>query len=221
MKHNRILSALLLLLAAALPCAAQNLLIKAGGGLSSRYGSDRAQGAYKIGLGYEVEFDQHWTLTPQLLVYGKGWEDPDRRVPVVNDDGTPMYDDDGNRAYSTMNRTTSACYVELPVVLGYYVRLAPSRYLLFAAGPYAAVGVGGKEDTRGDGSRIGADKLHYSRHTFGSAGVRRFDAGLQTFAGYQFASGLTAGVEADWGMVRTRRGEARNLSGIISLSYKF
>lgn len=221
MKHIRPLAALLLLLAAALSAPAQNFLIKAGGGLATRYGADRAVGAYKIGLGYEVEFDQHWTLTPQLLFYGKGWEDPDRRVAVINDDGTPMLDDEGNRAYSTMNRSTSALYVELPLMLGYYVRLAPSRYLLFAAGPYAAVGVGGKEDTRGDGSRIGPDKLHYSRTTFGAAGVRRFDAGLQTFAGYQFGSGITAGVEADWGMVKTRRTGGRTLSGLLSLSYKF
>lgn len=221
MKHRFSLLILLLILAAATPAAAQNLHLKLGGGLASRYGSDKAVGAYKIGMGYEVEFDQHWTLTPQLLFYGKGWQDPERAVPVINDDGTPMLDDNGQQAYSTMSRSTAACYVELPLMLSYYIRVGEARYIVLSAGPYTALGVNGKIKTRGDGSRIGSEKLFYSSPTFGHEGLRRFDAGIQSFAGYQFGSGLILGMEADWGLVKTRRNGKRNLSGLISLSYKF
>lgn len=76
MKHRFSLLILLLILAAATPAAAQNLHLKLGGGLASRYGSDKAVGAYKIGMGYEVEFDQHWTLTPSCSSTEKAGKTP-------------------------------------------------------------------------------------------------------------------------------------------------
>ena len=46
------------------------------------------------------------------------------------------------------------------------------------------------------------------------------DAGLQVFSGYQFPAGVCIGVEADFGFIPTRKNGEKNVSALISLSYK-
>ena len=75
--------------------------------------------------------------------------------------------------------------------------------------------------TKGDAEQTGSEKLYYNSKTFSADGVRRFDAGVQAFAGYQFATGLILGVEADFGLVRFSTDGGRNLSGLVSLAYRF
>ncbi len=216
-----LLAALLFLAPLSVALHAQNVKLHVGGGLSTQQGGAKVVGAYKIGVGYEYEFNQSWTITPSLVFYGKGWKDKEKNVPVVDDNGRPQLNEAGEQVYSLMSRSTSANYVELPVLLSYYHRMGESRYLVFSAGPYVAVGVGGKVKTKGDGQRIGSEKLFYEDSTFGNGGLRRFDAGAQVFAGYQFSMGITLGVEADWGLLHTQSNGERNFSALLSLSYAF
>lgn len=216
---------LLILSACLFACAAsaqaQEFLVKLGGGMAARYGEARKVGAFKIGVGYEHEFDQHWTFSPSLVFYGKGWKDPDREVPVLDDAGNPVTDENGRPRTSVMGRSTSANYVELPLVFNYYLRTGESQYVVFSAGPYAAVGVSGKAKTKGDGERTGSEKLFYSGDTFGSGGSRRFDAGIQAGIGYQFMNSVTVGLEADFGLLTDGGSSSRNVSGLITVSYNF
>lgn len=218
MKHTLLTLWLLLL---PLCATAQHFSLRLNGGLASRLTGCDPVGAFKIGASYEYEFGQHFTVSPALLFSARGWKDGDRRVRVNEDDGTPAFDEEGNPLYSVMGRSTAANYIELPVLFNYYHRLAEARYLQFSFGPYAAIGVAGKVKTRGDGGRAGSEKLYYEDKTFGSGGYRRFDAGLQAAAGYQFPTGLTLGVEADLGLTRVRSGGGRNVGGYVWLSYRF
>ncbi len=201
--------------------SAQHLKLTFGGGLATQSGDAKSVGAYKLGLGYEYEFDQHWSVTPGLVFVGKGWKDPNKMVPVIDDEGNPMLDDDGKQVYSLMGRSTSANYIEVPILISYYHRLGESKYVVFSAGPYAALGLTGKVKTKGDGEQMGSAKLFYEGNTFDEEGARRFDAGIQAFVGYQFPAGFTLGLEADFGLCRFKKGGYRNISGLISLSYSF
>ena len=185
----------------AVPASAQHFQLKAGGGLSTQYGAAHSVGAYRFGVGYEMELDQHWSVSPALMFYGKGWKSPDAWVPVLDDGGLPVLDDEGNQTYSLMSRSVAAGYLELPLLVNYYHRLAAQRYLVFSAGPYVAYGVSGKVKTKGD--------------------ARRFDAGFQVAAGYQFPSKITLSLEADFGLVRFAPGAGRNLSALVGLTYTF
>lgn len=200
--------------------SAQSVKFNVGGGLGTQYGDARVVGAYKIGVGYEYEFDQHWTITPGIAFYGKGWKDADQQVHLTDNEGNAVYDEHGDPVYSIMSRSTSANYLEIPILFSYYYRLSESRYLVVSAGPYVACGLFGKVKTKGDTDRTGSEKYYYENNTFGSGGMRRFDAGAQALVGYQFPSGLTLGLEADFGMVRTCSDGGRNFSALISLSYK-
>lgn len=211
---------LFLLLALPLMAAAQSVHFKLGGGLSSHYGSAEAVGAYKIGVGYEVELGQKWAITPGIEFYGKGWKDPDVLQPALDTDGNPVVNDAGEQMYATVNRTATQYYLQVPVLVSYFHRTGEARYVVFSAGPYFAYGVGGKRKTKGDTRFAGAERYYYETKTFDEAGTHRFDCGLQLFAGYQFANGFTVGLEADFGLCKFNSAGDRNLSGLISLGYK-
>lgn len=212
---------LLLLFLCAGNVSAQKWQFRIGGGLATQGSGNKVVGAYKFGVAYEYEFDQHWTFSPGLMFYGKGWRTPDESVPCVDDEGNPLLDESGQQVYSIMSRSTSANYVEVPILFNYYFRLAESRYVVLSAGPYVAYGVAGKVKTKGDGSRIGSEKLFYEGNTFSESGVHRFDAGIQVHVGYQLPSSLTIGLEGDFGLTRFRSGGNRNIVGLISLGYSF
>ena len=198
---------------------AQNLQFRVGGGLATHYGHAENVGAFKVGLGCEFEFDQHWTLTPGIAVYGKGWKDPDRAVHLTDDDDRPLYNDDGTPRYGVMSCSAAACYLQLPVLLCYYHRLGPGRYILLGGGPYAALGIAGKTKIKGDASRHGSEKVYAEHNTFGHDGVRRFDAGVQLTAGYRLPSRITVAAEADLGCIPVATG--RKAAATLSLMFTY
>ncbi len=222
MIRHLVLQSLIAVLALfATSATAQNVRLVVGGGLAQQTGSARNVGAYKLGVGYELELDQHWAFTPALEVYGKGWKSPDVWVNVLDDNGNPVLDSEGQQATSRMNRSAAALYVEIPLVMNYYFRLAPSTYVVATAGPYAALGVAGKIKTKGDGAAYADRKLFYEGNTFKAEGARRFDAGLRLGLGYQNPSGLTIALETDLGFVKTARDGECNRSALITLAYTF
>lgn len=178
-------------------------------------------GSFKLGVGYEIEFDQHWAFTPTLCVYAKGWKEKNQVVPSLDEAGEQMVDEKtGEPLTSVKQRSASANYLEVPFLFSYYLRRAQAHYLVFSAGPYVALGISGKQKTRGDGEASESRKLYYEDKTFKLSGVNRFDAGLQAMVGYQFPSGFTLGLEADFGLLKFSDDGARNLSALISLGYK-
>lgn len=201
--------------------SAQSVHFKLGGGLSSHYGSAKAVGAFKIGLGYELELGQHLTFTPSFEVYGKGWKDPNEEVFVYDEEThEPIFNEDGSPRKGIMSRSATQNYFEVPLLFSYYFRTGESRYVVLTAGPYVAYGINGKQKTKGDTQQSGADRYYYENKTFKEAGTHRFDCGIQTFLGYQFPSSITVGVEADWGIAKFNTAGKRNVSALISIGYK-
>lgn len=213
----------MILLWSMLPVAAsaQTWQFRIGGGLASQFKYSRPVGAFKLGVGYEHEFDQHWTLTPSLYFYAKGRKLPDESVVIRDADGNHVLDDNGNPVYGVKGTTITANYVEAAFPFSYYVRTAERRYLIFSAGPYVSVGVAGKHTVKGDAEREGAEKLYVEQKTFSVDGIRRFDAGLQASVAYQFTDNLVLGIEADFGLAPFTRDGGRNVSGLLTLSYRF
>ena len=211
----------LFLLAVMVTASAQTLQLRAGGGFASQYSDKKVVGAFKFGVGFEYEFDQHWAINPSLNLQGKGWKDKDVFVNDLDESGVPKKDDEGNLIMSRMGRSTTANYLELPVLMNYYLRTGEKQYVVISAGPYVACGLWGKEETKGDGRRQGSEKLYYDRNTFEKQGAHRFDAGIQTALGYQFSVGITLGVEADFGLTDFSSSSGKNVSGLVFLTYNF
>ncbi|MDD7251259.1 MAG: porin family protein [Prevotellaceae bacterium] len=218
MKKLLTLALLLLSMASA---SAQYLVFHVGGGLASHYGgSTRNIGAFKVGAGFEVELSQTLSIEPSLLYYAKGWKDHDLTVPLLDDEGHQLYDDNGNARYGKMNVTTNTNYIVLPVLLNYYLPLGRPHYIVFSAGPYAAYGVGGKQKTKGDTSRSGAERYSYEVDAFDVAGAHRFDAGITAGVSYEFNRQFDAGLQADFGLLNVNRSGGKNFSLVLNLAYR-
>lgn len=202
-----------------LPMTAQNVIFKVGGGWAKHDSNSKAVGAFKLGVGYEYEFSQRWTVTPTLQFYGKGWKDHDRTVPVCDDHGQQLVDEEGNLVFGLMGRSTSANYLQLPLLFNYYHRVGEGRYIVCSVGPYVGYGLWGKVKTKGDTERAGAEKLYYSGKTFDEPGTHRLEAGCQLMVGYQFHRSITIGLEADLGWTHFNTAGRRNQSALITLSY--
>ena len=214
-----------LLFALLLVCAAggaQTVYFKIGGGFASHY--DRASqvvGAYKIGVGYELELSQRFSFSPGVEFYGKGWKDPNSLVCVFDKDTRQqLFHEDGTPLMGLKSRSATQYYIEVPLLFSYFLRTGESRYWVFSAGPYVACGVGGKQKTKGDTEQSGVDQYYYEDKTFSEPGTHRFDCGVQTFVGYQFPTSFTIGIEADWGVAKFNAAGRRNVSALISLGYK-
>jgi len=200
---------------------AQTLIFEVGGGLASHYGSSRSIGAFRLGLGYELELDRQWSVTPSLVYYAKGWKDKNQEVLVYDEKGNVQFDKDGNEIKGVMNVTSNTNYVELPVVMNYRIALDNIHTLIFSMGPYVAYGIGGNAKTYGDTKQTGAARYYYAQSTFSQDNMHRFDAGLTTGVNYSFTEDFTAGVLTDFGLAKVNTSGSKNLSVVISLAYRF
>lgn len=218
---KRTLSLLSLLLFLVLSAPAQNLVFHLGGGLASHYGgSTRNIGAFKIGLGYEIEMNGLWSIEPGIVYFAKGWKDKDSEVTVYDDEGNVVYDDNGNAMRGEMNVTSNTNYIEVPVLFNYYVPLGSPHYLAFSAGPYVAIGVGGKAKTSGDTEQEGAARYYYEHSTFDQPDMHRFDAGITVGISYELNRQFDAGVRADFGLANVSRSGAKNIAVLLSFAYR-
>lgn len=213
---------LLALALAVLPLQAQNFLFKVGGGVAGHWSDSRPVPSFMGGAAYEYEFSERWGVSPGLFLQQKGWKHPDADVTYFDDpiEGDPA------KGYRTgkMGRKTSLLYLTVAVPFNYYLRVDEGRYVILSAGPFASCGLTARRDIQGDPSRTEGDRISYTERGFSmpSGGLHRFDAGLQAQVAFQFANGFTVGLQGDFSMLNSlREGAARNVAGLLTLSYNF
>lgn len=224
--------AVFLLFLITLSAASQNVLFKIGGGVASHTSSARPVSSFMGGVAYEYEFSQHWGVSPGLFVQSKGWRAPDLAVTYDKQAAsypTPADNPDWNpdtESYRTgqMSQKTSLTYLTLAVPFNYYLRTSSLNYVILSAGPFASYGLQARRDIKGDPLATGGDRIGYTEKGFSlpSGALHRFDAGLQAQAAYQFSNGITVGLQGDFSLLNSlKAGTARNISGLITLSYNF
>ena len=211
----------LLLLCVSLTSHAQHFQLKVGGGLAKLDRNSSAVPAWRLGAGYEVEFDQHWTFSPALIFAIKGWENPDEIVDKKDNDGNPVLDPETETPLTGVKNVSTITYhVEVPLLFNYYLRTKERQYVVFSAGPYIAYGIAGKTKVKGDTDRKGAERYYYDFDPFSDGDAKRFEAGMQVGAGYQFSNGITAGVDLNYAFTKVV-GNQRPVSAMLNFSYIF
>ena len=118
------------------------------------------------------------------------------------------------------NTETVTYHVEMPLLFNYYLRTKERQYVVFSAGPYLAYGISGKTKVKGDTDRQGAERYYYDYDPYSDGNAKRFEAGVQVGAGYQFANGVTAGLDLNYAFTKVA-GEGRVVSALLSFSYLF
>ena len=212
---------LIFILSIGITVQAQHIQLKAGGGLSKLDSQSSAVPAWRLGAGYELEFDQHWTFSPALVFAIKGWENPDETVYKKDNEGNIMTNPETGAPLTGVKNTETVTYhVELPLLFNYYLRTKERQYVVFSAGPYASLGISGKTKVKGDTDRQGAERFYYDYDPFKDGDAKRFEAGVQLGAGYQFSNGVTAGVDFNYAFTKVI-GNRKPVSALLSFSYIF
>lgn len=134
--------------------------------------------------------------------------------------------------------TTNPLYIELPVNAVIKLPLSSDESnFFFGAGPYIAIGVGGKRKIEGKYAGLAfssKEKIEYSNDdpsTFnneegtGLGVMRRFDYGLNGIAGFQLGSGMIA-VNYGYGLAKLQSGSSssddnKNKHRVLSISVGF
>jgi hypothetical protein len=181
---------------------AANMTIDNGGTINDR----RSVPAWHAGVFVDIPLLPVISLQPAVLLNSKGSK------YTVGDDESGNYTE----------ISTRPLYVEVPVNVIAKIPL-PNKVKLFAgAGPYMAVGVGGKNKL--EGKLLGAsfsrnDKIEYSNDgpstgTNGSSyngNLKRFDFGLNFLAGIEI-SHLMLSANYGYGLVNIKPGSGSNNS---------
>lgn len=158
---------------------------------------------FNAGINVEVPFAQDWYLQPGLMYIGKGGK---------------------SRNSLGQDIKTHLNYLELPVNFIYKPELGNGK-LLLGAGPYVALGVGGKVkgpngaewDVKFKGTADPNDQASFY--------YKKVDAGFGLLAGYEFSNRLSFQLNAELGLVNNSpyqdQSKYKNTGFGVSVGYRF
>lgn len=177
--------------------------------------------SFHLGIMGDITFAKVFAIQPGLFFTGKG-----SKLQSGNPSDATYY-----------KATTNPYYIELPVNAVFKLPFDKESNFYFGAGPYIAVGIGGKRKI--EGKTLGLafsnnEKIQYSNDdptTFkqeegaGLGVMRRFDYGLNGTAGFQLKGALIA-LNYGYGLAKLQSGtnssdNDKNKHRVLSLSVGF
>lgn len=198
-------SLIVAMLVAVTSVSAQQLYLGVKGGINlSNFSGDLddadAKVGFNIGLAADYEFMFNHAIQTGLFFTTKG----------------AKYE--GNLGDVSGKLTMNPMYLQLPVHYAYKLDVAPGTRLVFHAGPYMAVGVGGKVKVKASGS-----SAEVSDDFFQDGAFKRFDAGLGLGVGAEFGPIL---LDLGWDMGLTNISDisgvdAKNQNAYLTVGYRF
>lgn len=202
----------------ALCASAQNQInwsVKAGIGMGNIIGnsveSPKVTLAYKLGAALECPFDKVWSLQTGMFFVSKG-----TNHTIVEMDG-----------YSAQAQV-NALYLELPLMAAARFSIDRNTRIVVSAGPYCAWGIGGKTKALGyswsSSSRPDWDSGNVIKmNTFADEGLdlRRLDYGVGGGISVEYQHYII-GIDGQFGLCKLKKElEAKNLTGFVTVGYKF
>lgn len=155
---------------------------------------------YNVGVGMDYAFSEDWSLQSGLNFTGKGAKDEGVKVK--------------------MN------YVELPILAAYKFALGENMKFVVNAGPYLAVGLGGKMTV--DGEDGGSVKLFSKEDGAEEALMKRFDLGIQYGIGLEVGEHYLVNFTGQNGFINPLNDKVwgeelstKNMAFSISVGYRF
>lgn len=155
---------------------------------------------YAVGVGMDYSFSDAFSLQSGLNFTGKGTKDEGVKVK--------------------MN------YIELPVLAAYKFSLGENMKFVVNAGPYLAVGLGGKITADGSDEDV---KLFSKEDGAEEAIMKRFDMGIQYGIGLEVGEHYLVNLTGQNGFINTLNKDffqgkdvsSKNMAFYISVGYRF
>lgn len=190
--------------------------VKAGMSVANMSHADKdAKFGYTVGLGADYAFSEMLSLQTGVNFTSKGM----REVDVEDDRG--YYEKSTFKVFSH--------YAELPILAAVKFRVIDDFKVVLNAGPYFAVGIGGKEEY----SNTAFTNDDYSLDLFGdNRKMNRFDVGLQYGVGFEIDNHFLVNLTGQAGFITPYKhpynmlygddGKSpKNLCFMLSVGYRF
>jgi hypothetical protein len=152
---------------------------------------------FRAGLGINYNFSEYFSVDPSLLLVSKGFKQ------------------------SNLNTSTNPLYIQLPINATLNIPLSQDIKLLIGAGPYAAIGIGGKGSID-----ILSDAPLFSNNFISMTSYKnKFDAGVNATVGIMFRN-IVLSAGGEWGFLPLNNmdynGKKNYNNGFyITLTYRF
>lgn len=157
----------------------------------------KALPGFNLGIGMDYAFTDNWSFKSGLMFSSKGWK----------------YKEDG------FKETYRPIYLEIPLMAAVKVPITEGVKFVVNAGPYVAVGLGGKYKENWNG---GNDVKYFDSDGYD---MKRFDLGLQYGVGFELADRYLVNLTGQNGFItpfrHTGDDKPRNMCFTISLGYIF
>ena len=190
--------------------------VKAGMSVANMSHADKdAKFGYTVGLGADYAFSKMLSLQTGVNFTSKGMRDVD------------VEDDRGYYEKSTFK--VFSHYAELPILAAVKFRVIDDFKVILNAGPYFAVGIGGKEEY----SNTAFTNDDYSLDLFGdNRKMKRFDVGLQYGVGFEIDNHFLVNLTGQAGFITPYKHpynmlygddgkSSKNLCFMLSVGYRF
>lgn len=147
---------------------------------------------YTVGLGVDYQFTNTWYLQSGLNFTGKGAKLSGLKV--------------------------KSHYMEIPVLAAAKFDIADNMKFVVNAGPYVAVGLGGKAEFEGESLKV------FKEYDNKDALLKRFDMGIQYGVGLELSNRYLINLSGQYGFIDTVNNTTespKNIAFLISLGYRF
>lgn len=183
---KKILCTLVLAMVAMIGFSQVRLDVKAGMSITNLTKSEGdAKVGYSVGLGVDLPVATSLSVQSGLMFNGKGAKRGDVK--------------------------SSPCYLDIPILAAYKIAVAEDVNVVFNAGPYIGIGLGGK-------TKVYNEKYDY----FGDDGAKRFDLGLQYGIGAEFADHILLNLSGQYGFISPiEDSSSKNLGFFLTVGYRF
>ena len=190
--------------------------VKAGMNLSkwnAEYYDTKTRVGYRFGVVGEYQLPSNFFLQSSLEFLSKGSK---------NDFHLSFKDDEGNEIYADESLKWNQTYLELPILIGYEINATEDLKVRITAGPYLAVGVGGK--VKAENMVLTNEDGVYEKDKFDSfsdSTLKRFDMGLLGAVGVEYKK-IQLSVGYEYGLTDISRGmnSIHNMTGFVTLGYR-
>lgn len=171
----------------------------------------KARVGFQVGLTADYAFTDAWHLQSGLSYTTKGGKV----------EGRTIADEDVFEGKITVNQS----YLQLPVYAAYKIEVVPGTRIVFNAGPYVALGTGGKSKVSGTLPTLNMiDVGDGNVDTFGEDGfLKRFDFGLGAGAGVELGN-VVATIRYELGLINISQYNNfsyKNRNAALTLGYRF
>lgn len=164
----------------------------------TKYDDIKALPGFNLGVGMDYGFSENWSLQSGLMISSKGY-----KVKVGGE-----------------KLTVRPIYLDIPILAAYKFNISDNTKFVINAGPYLAIGLGGKAKEHWDG---GEDWKVFDKE---GEDMSRFDLGIQYGIGLEISDHYLVNLTGQNGFIcpwDTEDGEdkPKNMTFSIGVGYRF